>query len=558
MGAASSKDNLEEVTFKSLMNDEKAWDRQMESTSVSDCLKDGKLLADFAVFLKEKYPELAVKLWVFDLARCAPHPDQDEIKCSSTVASDLQKAWDEYLVDPTGKLNLDDVDEFKSFKMKQGKIDENGTGGKKLVNKQNAMYQFACQAMFGIHTATLCDSFVQDALALGLGSTGNALDSWMNSFPQNDLVDSLQRSYRTFTIPADGSAYSPECSTISNGAVDDEFLFEEFCPQLFAQMRSLLGISNAEYFKSLCRVEKEFLCFGTNSKSGEFFFFSHDNKYLLKTTTQEEAELLMTMLPDFLGRLQTTPHTFLGKYLGLYRIGKRLFFVMRAVSTHTKKITRTYDIKGALKNRDAPETDGIGLDFNFRREVGTISVDPEVAVELAQTHADDCEVLKHHGIMDFSLLVQVHDTQAPAKKEEGKTKTRGVTMDDDGTAGCHHAQGTSDTSGLAGAGSQWFASGGPTKKGVDVAFEDSYRSISSKSDVEWRPDAGVWSTDGRYLFTFGLIDILVPYTLKPKVQYCFEQIGSCGHGDDYSRIPPDYYCDRQVELFHELLDVALV
>merc|ERR1711957_743767 len=45
----------------------------------------------------------------------------------------------------------------------------------------------------------------------------------------------------------------------------------------------------------------------------------------------------------------------------------------------------------------------------------------------------------------------------------------------------------------------------------------------------WRPTTGVWSADGRYLFAFGLIDILVPFSLFPKLQYLGEEIISCGN-----------------------------
>jgi len=229
MGASGSTTNNEEfewVTFSALMKDEKAWDSKMES-DVCDCLHDGKLLADFAWFLKERHPELAVQLWALDLARCALRPDEDDIECSRTVADDLQAAWNEYLEDPTGKLNLDDVSEFKKFRLGQVRDEEKTPTEKTLVDSQNEMYQFACQAMFGIHTASVCQAFIQDALAEGIVTEdpdGDALESWAHWYPNNDLIDSLQRSYRKFAIPPEGSAYSPECRAISSGYVDDEFL----------------------------------------------------------------------------------------------------------------------------------------------------------------------------------------------------------------------------------------------------------------------------------------------------------------------------------------------
>ena len=39
-------------------------------------------------------------------------------------------------------------------------------------------------------------------------------------------------------------------------------------------------------------------------RSGSFFFFSHDNKYIIKTMTKEELQIYLKILDDYLKHFQ--------------------------------------------------------------------------------------------------------------------------------------------------------------------------------------------------------------------------------------------------------------
>lgn len=64
-----------------------------------------------------------------------------------------------------------------------------------------------------------------------------------------------------------------------------------------------------------------YLEFISNSKSGQFFFYSHDGKYMLKTQTKEENKFLKQILPQYYKYLKENPHSLLVRILG-----KPLFF----------------------------------------------------------------------------------------------------------------------------------------------------------------------------------------------------------------------------------------
>eukprot|EP00746_Dinoflagellata_sp_MGD_P070744 gnl/MRDRNA2_/MRDRNA2_28918_c0_seq2.p1 gnl/MRDRNA2_/MRDRNA2_28918_c0~~gnl/MRDRNA2_/MRDRNA2_28918_c0_seq2.p1 ORF type:complete len:437 (-),score=58.58 gnl/MRDRNA2_/MRDRNA2_28918_c0_seq2:291-1451(-) len=370
-------------------------------------------------------------------------------------------------------------------------------------------------------------------------------DEFQKSFPNLPVDECLKRSIREFHVPMDGTAYSPKMSHV----LSEAFVFEEMCPQLFAGIRRLSQVSNEEYFDSLCRTDFEFIAFGSNSKSGEVFFFSHDKKFLLKTTTEIEASTLMSMLAEYESHLAAVPFSFLGRYLGLYRLkipgstSSKLFFVMRSVSDPDsgQAITKSFDIKGSTRHRLAPESDSVGKDLNFDKEVGQLDLQPEVAAQIVATHKADCELLRKYSIMDFSFLIQIHDAEgksASTNELKSEATQSSVKLKEETTKRV-----------------RWFNPTESVFTGLDLVAKvnDIQLHMGTEKmdeDVKWRPNKGIRSPDGRHTYFFGLIDMLVPFGWYPKAQYAGTHVISCikcsCDANGTSRIPPNRYCTRQV------------
>ena len=82
-------------------------------------------------------------------------------------------------------------------------------------------------------------------------------------------------------FPVSGSAKTPPHS------LSGSFEFKDYSGKMFACLRRRAGIEDHEYLSSLAG-KLPLLDFITNSKSGEFFFFTHDRKYMIKTQPQSE------------------------------------------------------------------------------------------------------------------------------------------------------------------------------------------------------------------------------------------------------------------------------
>lgn len=535
--------------------------------SVLEVFEDGKLLADFSVFLRKRlmWGEL-IDLWKLDVVQSLPfeaesrrnpylaHAQEE----SRRIVVSLNDAWQAYQKDPEGRGNFEDALAWAELDMPHSVPTDAGEPGKKnpkSVNSENELYSFAIAAMVGIHVSTICN----DILLAGLREASKMMgvdpaDDFHKLFPKLPVDECLKRSVREFHIPLDGTAYSPKVGHVLN----EEYVFEEICPQLFAGIRRLSRVSNEEYFSSMCRTDFEFIAFGSNSKSGEVFFFSHDKKFLLKTTTEIEASTLMSMLADYESHLAAIPFSFLGRYLGLYRLKiqgiSKLFFVMRAVSDPEVglRITKSFDIKGSTRHRLAPDSDSVGKDLNFDKEVGQLDLPPEIAKQIVATHKADCELLRQYSIMDFSFLIQIHDAEGKLGK---KNTNKSTSMESHPSVKLKEGS----THRL-----QWFNPKDSAFTGLDLSTKVNDIQLEMGAahidlDVKWSPNKGIRSSDGRFTYFFGLIDMLVPYGWYPKAQYVGTHLVACVKcscdAEGASRIPANKYCNRQIAKVTKLCGV---
>jgi 1-phosphatidylinositol-4-phosphate 5-kinase len=69
------------------------------------------------------------------------------------------------------------------------------------------------------------------------------------------------------------------------------FKFKDYSPKAFAYIRRLNGINETEFLSSVCG-NANYIEFVSNAKSGQFFFYSSDGKYMIKTMTSTESKFL--------------------------------------------------------------------------------------------------------------------------------------------------------------------------------------------------------------------------------------------------------------------------
>ena len=188
---------------------------------------------------------------------------------------------------------------------------------------------------------------------------------------------------------------------------------------MFRHLRAKFKLDPADYLMSL--TSKYILSeLGSPGKSGSFFYFSRDYKYIIKTIHHAEHKFLRKILREYYEHVEQNPDTLLSQFYGLHRVkipyGKKIHFVvMNNLFPPHRDIHRTFDLKGSTIGRDFKEEDlaknprATRKDLNWLRWNLHLEFGPcKKHIFLGQVERD-VRLLQRLKIMDYSLLVGIHD-----------------------------------------------------------------------------------------------------------------------------------------------------
>ncbi|KAF1786006.1 Phosphatidylinositol-4-phosphate 5-kinase, N-terminal domain [Phytophthora cactorum] len=207
----------------------------------------------------------------------------------------------------------------------------------------------------------------------------------------------------------------------ANSQLQHPFKFKDYSPDVFRQVRRRFGIDLADYMLTLSG-DFNFIEFMSNSKSGQFFFYSHDGRFMIKTQTKDESKFLRRILPHYYKFVMENPNTLITRFYGMHRVKmhhlrrKMHFVIMASVFDTPLDIHARFDLKGSRVGRHASpkehERGSAGvlkdndlLEKGFHLQMGMA----RRAIFLVQLRKD-VEFLKQMKIMDYSLLIGVHDS----------------------------------------------------------------------------------------------------------------------------------------------------
>jgi len=94
-------------------------------------------------------------------------------------------------------------------------------------------------------------------------------------------------------------------------------------------------------------------------KSGSFFFYTQDKKYVVKTTRRNEKAIVLGMLDEMVKHIESTNNeSFLVRIYGIFTVKTSVFgavdiiLMQNTLSHHdSKKPFMMFDLKGSLVNR---------------------------------------------------------------------------------------------------------------------------------------------------------------------------------------------------------------
>ncbi|XP_061456475.1 phosphatidylinositol 4-phosphate 5-kinase type-1 gamma isoform X5 [Rhineura floridana] len=358
-------------------------------------------------------------------------------------------------------------------------------------------------------------STLKGAIQLGIGYTvGN-----LSSKPERDVL--MQDFYVVESIffPSEGSNLTPAHHF-------PDFRFKTYAPVAFRYFRELFGIRPDDYLYSLCN--EPLIELSNPGASGSLFYVTSDDEFIIKTVMHKEAEFLQKLLPGYYMNLNQNPRTLLPKFYGLYCVqsgGKNIrVVVMNNILPRVVKMHLKYDLKGSTYKRRASKKEKdksspTYKDLDFMQDLPDgIMLDTDTFNALVKTLQRDCLVLESFKIMDYSLLLGVHNMDQQERERQA-----------DG------AQSTSDEKRPVG------------QKALYSTAMESIQGGAARGEPIDTDDTmgGIPAVNGkgeRLLLHVGIIDILQSYRLIKKLEHTWKAL--VHDGDTVSVHRPSFYAER--------------
>ncbi|KAI9662622.1 MAG: Phosphatidylinositol-4-phosphate 5-kinase [Bathelium mastoideum] len=245
-----------------------------------------------------------------------------------------------------------------------------------------------------------------------------------NAKVDRDLVDADFQTSQKFSFDVTGNELTPSAKY--------DFKFKDYAPWVFRHLRRTFKIDPADYLMSL--TSKYILSeLGSPGKSGSFFYFSRDYKYIIKTIHHAEHKFLRKILKEYYQHVQDNPNTLLSQFYGLHRMKmpygrKTHFVVMNNLFPPHRDIHRTFDLKGSTIGRDFREEEleknprATLKDLNWLRRDLHLEFGPTKKNTFVEQIQRDVALLQKLKIMDYSLLVGIHDLER-GNEENIRNKT---------------------------------------------------------------------------------------------------------------------------------------
>eukprot|EP00928_Gymnodinium_smaydae_P043052 TRINITY_DN28932_c0_g1_i1.p1 TRINITY_DN28932_c0_g1~~TRINITY_DN28932_c0_g1_i1.p1 ORF type:complete len:1037 (+),score=211.26 TRINITY_DN28932_c0_g1_i1:24-3113(+) len=321
--------------------------------------------------------------------------------------------------------------------------------------------------------------------------------------------------------------------------------FIDYAPMVFQRIRSSFGIQQDMYLKSVGPEQllgnivlgnlSSLSELHSEGKSGAFFYYTTDGCYMIKTVAPKEQQLLKRMLKSYYDHIMENPGTLIVRFLGLHglrlhKAGKhflpqhstrKLYFVVMANMFNTpQEIHRRYDLKGSWHGRSTkpcydPTVALKDLDFIGANE--SMNIGGERREKLLAQIKKDCAFLSSNNIIDYSLLLGIHDVSVVSAPPGGGDPSEEL------------------------------------ERRLELArLRSNISGVKDMLPLHQRDFGGLLSADKRSLYFVGIIDILTPYDTAKMVEHKVKALRHDWRG--VSCCPPGHYAKR----FMKFMDDAIV
>ncbi|XP_051961688.1 phosphatidylinositol 5-phosphate 4-kinase type-2 gamma-like [Xyrauchen texanus] len=314
------------------------------------------------------------------------------------------------------------------------------------------------------------------------------------------------------------------------------FKFKEYCPQVFRNLRERFGIEDLDYQVSVARSPPT-----RGEGQGEgLLFTSYDRTLVVKQINSEDVADMHNILTEYHQHIvKCHGNTLLPQFLGMYRVTVEsedtYLIIMRNMFSHRLMVYRKYDLKGSLVAREASDKEKVKdlptfKDMDFRNNMQKVYVTEEQKEKIMEKLNRDVEFLVKLKIMDYSLLLGIHDV-ARAERDEEEAEEPSCEEDAESENGLTSAA--------------QVGSYGTSPEGI-AGYMNSFKPLGPGEFDPYIDVYAVKSAPGapqREVYFMGLIDVLTQYDTKKKAAHAAKTVKH-GAGAEISTVHPEQYAKR--------------
>ena len=335
------------------------------------------------------------------------------------------------------------------------------------------------------------------------------INTKIKSINDNEYTKVLKNIYASKSFSIESSdEMTLNTAGLSNvlSVFSNKKMFLEYAPNVFSNLRIMSEIKESQWKESFDVIQNKdsiSKIASSEGKSSSLFFFTHDNKYIIKTIPERELKTFLNgFLKNYYEHNIENTNTLLVKIYGLFTFKSGLtkinLMVMENIAPFkTNQILYKFDLKGSLVGRETQNLfqniqikslkDQDFLDLKehngelINPKKGDIAVIPEIIKGDTKTLADS-------NLMDYSLFIAVVEKEKLREND---------------------------------------------KEHEEESLYDSYKKIESEN--------------GKYYYYFGIIDYLTEFNFRKTLENSFKNLFvSQSDKDKFSAIKPGPY---QVRFF---------
>ena len=280
------------------------------------------------------------------------------------------------------------------------------------------------------------------------------------------------------------------------------FIFIDYAPKVFEDIRIKDGVSNESYIEALgpnniynyiwTNDFKTFTSLVSSGKSGSLFYYTQNGKFMLKTIAKDEFNKLLATLQDYHLHLVNFPDSLLNRFYGLHKIKyqekgsvKEQYIIIMNNMFRNFQPDIKYDLKGSSIGRTTEFKDGkvdkkIALkDNNFKEKHQKVLLEPQDHEGILKCCKRDSEFLGRNTTLDYSLLLGIIYLEDVKRKLKENPES--------------------------------FNENDPVVK------------VIKEGKLETKERGIYLSSDKKELYVIGVIDTLTNYTTKKKLEYYYKR-----------------------------------